>query len=98
MAFVKPKRRFAVPCPGCRFGGPSRKPNRTNSSASGAPAAVQTNTWSNSMHHLCAAVQLDILLCAEEDAGSLSHSGILLPRRIVRQQHAGNRRGADGYL
>jgi hypothetical protein len=43
------KRRFAVPCPGCRFGGPSRKPNLTNSSASRAPRAVQTNIWSNSM-------------------------------------------------
>jgi len=30
-------------------------------------------------HHLRAAVQLDILLGAEQDAGSLSHPGILLP-------------------
>jgi len=29
--------------------------------------------------HLCAARQLDVLFCAEQDAGSLSHSGILLP-------------------
>jgi hypothetical protein len=34
---------------GWRFGSPSRKPNRTSSSASGAPGAVQTNKWSNSM-------------------------------------------------
>jgi hypothetical protein len=51
---------------------------------------------SNAKHHLCAAVQLDILLGAEQDVGSLSHPGILLPRRIVRQQHAGNGRGGDG--
>ena len=46
-------------------------------------------------HHLRASVQLDILLGAEQDARSLSHPGILLPRRIIRQQHAGNRRGGD---
>ena len=53
---------------------------------------------SNAKHHLRTAVQVDILLGAEQDAGSLSHPGILLPRRIVRQQHAGNRRGSDGYV
>ena len=47
-------------------------------------------------NHLRATVQLDILLGAEQDAGSLRHSGILLPRHIVCQQHAGNRRGGDG--
>jgi hypothetical protein len=51
---------------------------------------------SNAKHHLRAAVQLDILLGAEQDAGSLSHPGILLPRRIVCQQYTGNRRGGDG--
>jgi hypothetical protein len=48
-------------------------------------------------HHLRATVQLDVLLRAEQDAGRSSHPWILLPRRIVRQQHAGNRRGLDGY-
>jgi len=51
---------------------------------------------SDAKHHLRAAVQLDILLGAEQDAGSLSHPGILLARRIVRQQHTGNRRSGDG--
>ena len=51
---------------------------------------------SNAKHHLRAAVQLDILFGAKQDAGSLRHSGILLPRRIVGQQHAGYRRGSDG--
>ena len=45
---------------------------------------------SDAKHYLRAAVQLDILLRAEQNAGSLSHSGILLPRRIVRQQNSGN--------
>jgi hypothetical protein len=47
-------------------------------------------------NHFRAAVQLDILVGAEQNAGSLGHPGILLPRRVVRQQHAGNRRGGDG--
>jgi hypothetical protein len=31
-------------------------------------------------------------------AGRLSHSGILLPRRTIRQQHAVNRLGGDGHV
>jgi hypothetical protein len=58
MAFSKANRRFAVPCPGCQFGGPSCRPNRTSSSASGAPAAVQANKWSNSMRMRASLIEL----------------------------------------
>ena len=37
IALLKKKRRFAVPCPSCRLGGPSVSPNRTNASALGHP-------------------------------------------------------------
>ena len=41
-------------------------------------------------HYLCAAIQLDILFCTKQDAGGLSHAGILLAWRVVRQQDAGD--------
>ena len=41
-------------------------------------------------HQLRATIQLDILLCTKEDAGGLSHAGILLARSVVCQQHTGD--------
>jgi hypothetical protein len=52
----------------------------------------------NAKHHLRATVQSDILFRAKQDAGGLSHPRVLLPRRIVRQQYTGNRRGGDGDI
>src|SRR5215831_14892550 len=46
IALSKKKRRFAVPCPSCRFGGPSVNPSCSNASAAGAPASVNTKMWS----------------------------------------------------
>src|SRR5437868_8039434 len=50
---------------------------------------LRSSAGRDTNNHLRAAVQLDILLGAEQNAGSLSHPGILLARRIVCQQHAG---------
>src|SRR5262249_213347 len=44
IAFLNEKRRHAVPWPGCRLGGPSTRPKRSSSLASGAPCETQTNT------------------------------------------------------
>ena len=49
-------------------------------------------------YHLRAAVQLDISLGSEQDAGDFSHPWILLPRCIVCQQHAGDCGGPNGYV